>query len=161
MRHETEEWLTQLRDAAWFSAVGRPDVATGAAVLLSTWDEAVHACASLEWQDAKIELSNRIGNLVRNASTERFQHWNEVVRSVKPLVMTLVADRTAFVTAAFKLPQVFLQSVQWDILHSCIEREYLDVCPAGFYSEWARWYVKGHFPCGWSGELTSGRPIIY
>jgi len=52
--------------------------------------------------------------------------------------------------------------VQWEILGVCMEAEYADVYPPGFYASQAYWYVKGHFPCGWEGgEFPKGKLIIY
>jgi hypothetical protein len=56
---------------------------------------------------------------------------------------------------------VFENMVQWDILHVCMEAEYADVYPPGFYASQAYWYVKGHYPCGWQGEFPKGKLIIY
>ena len=57
--------------------------------------------------------------------------------------------------------QKSLSAVQWDILHVCMEAEYADVYPPGFYASQAYWYVKGHFPCGWQGEFPNGKLIVY
>jgi hypothetical protein len=61
-----------------------------------------------------------------------------------------------------KLPKIFLDTVDWDIINLCIECEFADFVPPGFYVGQAYWYVVGHFPCGWSGPLSrGGRIIIY
>ena len=51
--------------------------------------------------------------------------------------------------------------MQWDILGACIEMEYADLCPPGFYTNLASWYVKEHFPCGWQGVFPQGMLIVY
>jgi len=59
------------------------------------------------------------------------------------------------------LPKAFEDTVQWDIIHLCMEAEYADVYPPGFYASQGYWYAKGHFPCGWQGEFPLGTRIIY
>jgi hypothetical protein len=161
MTSATQERLDQLRAATWFAAVGRRGEDAKEVIQLSSWNEAISHCASLEWQDLKLEHANIISDSVRRASIDRYRRWNEVVRSVKPLVIAMVQDKTAAVAEQQELPVVFTHAVQWDILHLCIECEYSDLCPPAFYSDWAAWYVKGRFPCGWEGEPPEGRPIIY
>jgi hypothetical protein len=60
-----------------------------------------------------------------------------------------------------ELPKAFEHTVQWDILHVCMETEYADVVPSGFYAGLASWYIRGHFPCGWQGVYPQGMQIIY
>jgi hypothetical protein len=65
------------------------------------------------------------------------------------------------VVAEHDLPKVFLDTVDWDILNLCMEAEYADVYPPGFYASQAYWYLKGHFPCGWQGAFPKGKLVIY
>src|SRR5262249_31632568 len=59
------------------------------------------------------------------------------------------------------LPKVFGNTVRWDILHLCMEAEFADVYPPGYYASQAYWYAHGHFPCGWRGEFSSGTLIVF
>jgi hypothetical protein len=59
------------------------------------------------------------------------------------------------------VPGAFVDTVDWDILHVCMEAEYADVYPPGFFASQAFWYVQGHFPCGWEGEFPAGRLVLY
>jgi hypothetical protein len=73
---------------------------------------------------------------------------------VRRKIQAAVQERT--------LPPVFGRTVQWDLLHLCMEAEYADVYPPGFFASHAYWYIKGHFPCGWrGGEFPNGTLIIY
>jgi hypothetical protein len=42
-----------------------------------------------------------------------------------------------------------------------MEAEYADVCPPGFFTSIAHWYLNGHFPCGWWGAFPQGKLVIY
>jgi hypothetical protein len=75
--------------------------------------------------------------------------------------MPFVSGKIEPVTREHKLPKAFEHTVQWDILHACIETEHADLCPTGFYANLASWYTNGHFPCGWQGEFPQGMLIIY
>lgn len=80
---------------------------------------------------------------------------------MKPLVQSLVREKTKRVVEENELPKIFLDTIDWDILHVCMEAEYADVYPPGFFASQAYWYVKGHFPCGWVGEFPDGKLVVY
>jgi|SRR5438128_6848268 len=159
MHPRTQATFAELERADWFAAVGVVD--TAAAVVLSSWPEAVAHCGSSAWQDLMLEARNQYCERLVERSQERFSQWNEIVVPLKALTMPLVARKTTDVCARHQLPKIFVGTVQWDILHVCMEAEYADVYPPGFYASQAYWYVKGHFPCGWQGEFPNGKLIVY
>jgi len=161
MRPETIANLQLLEDADWFSAVGVHDHISEVAHVLSSWDQALEHCQSIDWENTKLEVSNQFCERLLAANPDRFNRWNHVVREVKGHTIPLVRRKTAQVVSEFDLPRAFIGAVEWDILGLCMESEYVDICPAGFYSGQAFWYVHGHFPCGWLPEGRKGKPIIY
>ena len=159
MRPSTHATLKQLEDAQWFANVGVHD--TERAIVLSSWHDAIESCSSLEWENLCLEAANQYRERLVERSVERFSQWNDVVDSLKSVTMPFVREKIEHVVREHTLPKVFEDTVQWDILHLCMESEYADVYPPGFYASQAYWYVKGHFPCGWSGEFPDGRQIVY
>lgn len=159
MHPRTVASLDQLEKADWFAAVGVKD--TDAAIVLSSWDEAIEHCGSLEWENLLLEAANQYRERLLERSKERLGKWNEIVDEIKPVTVALVRRKISEVCTKHGLPKVFEDTVQWDILHLCMEAEYADVYPAGFYASQAYWYVKGHFPCGWQGEFPEGKLIVY
>ena len=77
------------------------------------------------------------------------------------MTVPFVKQKIEAVVLENQLPKVFEDTVQWDILHVCVEAEYADTYEPGFYASQAYWYVNGHFPCGWEGQFPAGRLIIY
>ena len=159
MHPRTQATLEELERAEWFRSVGVKD--TEAAVVLSSWAEAVESCASDAWQDLLLEAANRHREQLLQKDKERFRRWNEIVREVKPSVLALVARKIEPVVREHSLPKVFGDTVNWDILHLAMEAEYADVYPPGFFASQSYWYAHGHFPCGWQGEFPAGKLVIY
>lgn len=159
MHPRTVATLDELEKAHWFSAVGLDD--TSAAIVLSSWDEAVQHCSSIEWENLTLEAANQLHLRILERSKVRFNNWNDVVEAVKPAATDLVDRMTRDVVARFSLPKVFVDTVRWDVLHLCMEAEYADICPPGFFASQAYWYKRGRFPCGWEGEFPEGKLIIY
>ena len=159
MHPRTTATLEELDQAIWFSRVGAQD--TTAAIVLSSWREAIEHCASLEWENLCLEAANQYRQRLVERSRERFERWNEIVDELKPTTIPFVRRKIEAVTRENNLPKVFGDTVEWDILHLCMEAEYADVFPPGFYASHAYWYVKGHFPCGYRGDFPKGKLIIY
>ena len=159
MHPRTTATLEKLEKAEWFACVGVKD--TTAAIVLSSWQDAIRHCSSVEWVNLLIEADNQYRERLLERSRERFNQWNDITAELKAVTTPFVQRKIEAVVRAHSLSKAFEDIVQWDILGVCTEAEYADVYPPGFYASQAYWYVKGHFPCGWEGEFPKGKLIIY
>lgn len=159
MHPRTVATLTQLDQANWFTCTGVRD--TDKARVLSSWQEAIEHCSSIEWENLCLEAVNQYCERLIERSKERFNKWNEIATEIKQTSEPFVRRKIQAVVCQHNLPTVFESMVQWDILHVCMEAEYAEVYPPGYYASQAYWYVHGHFPCGWEGEFPNGKLIIY
>ena len=159
MHPRTLATLEQLDNADWFSCIGVND--TRAVIVLSSWREAIEHCSSVEWENLCLEAVNQYCERVLERSKERFRRWNDIAIELKSATEPFVRRKIEAVIRENQLPVVFENMVKWDILHVCMEAEYADVYPPGFYASQAYWYTKGHYPCGWKGEFPKGKLIIY
>jgi hypothetical protein len=159
MHPRTVATLQELSEAHWFARVGVKD--TDAASVLSSWAEAIRHCSSPGWEDLCLEAVNQYCERLLEKSKDRYNQWNDIVDEIKPVTAPFVRDKIAVVVRDNALPQVFEDTVQWDILHVCMEAEFADVFPPGYYASQAYWYMKGHFPCGWMGRFPQGKLIVY
>ncbi len=159
MNDRTLAVIERLGQVEWFRNVGVVD--TNAAIVLTSWNEAIARCSAIEWENLTLDAANAIGSRVLAAAPKRFQQWNDVVHAVKPAVIALVARKIERVMRENDLPKVFDDCVQWDVLNLAMECEYSDIVPPAFFSAQSAWYLHGHFPCGWEGTHENGRPVIY
>jgi hypothetical protein len=159
MHPRTEATLAELRQADWFRNVGVLD--TRAVDVLTSWHDAIQSCSSPAWSDLRLEAANQYRERLLEKSVERFSKWNELVSGIRPAAEDLVREKTQQMVTANNLPRLFVDKVSWDIVHLCMEAEYADVFPPGFYGGLAYWYVKGHFPCGYKGDFPKGRLVVY
>ena len=152
--------LEHLDENEWFTQVGlKGDIAD--ARILSSWQEAIDHCSLIEWQNTRLEAANQYRERILKVSKERFVSWNEIAREVRKVAIPFASRKIQSVVRENNLPAVFGQAVEWDVIHVCMEAEYTDVVPPGFYSGLCYWYTVGHFQCGWEGGFPGGRPIIY
>lgn len=158
MHPRTSATLDQLKGVAWFANVGRVD--TDAADVLPDWVSAIASCSAPEWEDLCLEAANQFRERLQERCPGILGDWNARVSAVKPTVESLVDEKTAAVIAENQLPPVFVNTVEWDVLHLCMEAEFADVYPPGFYASQAYWYAGGHFPCGWKGAFPNGGRLV-
>jgi len=151
--------LEALQKAHWLSRAGIPDALD--VIVLASWQEALAFRALPAWEDLRLEIANQLRERIEERSRERLLKWNEIVISLKKTVIPLLSAKISPAVRQHGLPKAFEGSVQWDILHACMETEYADVCAPGFYTNLASWYIKGHFPCGWQGAFPQGMLIVY
>jgi hypothetical protein len=151
--------LDRLEKASWFSRVGINEGPSAAVV--TSWPEAIAHCDTSEWEDLRLEALNQYRECIAHRSKERLELWNDAVREVKKITRPLVARKIATVVREHALPEIFTIRVNHDILGFCMEAEYADVCPPGFFTSIGYWYVNGHFPCGWWGAFPRGQLVIY
>src|SRR5215472_11130891 len=142
MNRRTLGTLEKLQEAHWFSRAGVYD--TPDAIILSSWHEAMALRGSAEREDLWLEMANEYRQRLREQSKEGLARWNEIVRGLKKTLIPFVRGKVEPVVREHHLPKAFEHTVQWDILHACMETEYADVYPPSFYANLASWYIKGH-----------------
>lgn len=159
MQAATRATLQRLESVVWFNAVGCHDASN--AIILSSWNEAIVQCTSQEWVDLLLEATNKYTEQLSVRSQQAYNSWNSKIAELKPVVTDLVGNKTSNVVAENDLPSGFVDVVNWDILHLCMEAEFADIYPPGFFASQGYWYAAGHFPCGWKGNFPNGTLMIY
>ncbi len=160
MNARTVTALEVLENTPWFTHLGVKDATT--ALVLSSWKESLEHCSEVDWENLCLTALNQYGVHVRAKAEDRFNKWNDVSRDVKPRIGLVIKAKTDELVIKHQLPKVFVDSVHWDILGACMELEYADVHPPGFFANQLYWYLRGHFPCGAQAVRVKGRyPEMY
>jgi hypothetical protein len=161
MNPRTIATLVELDNIRWFSRVGiKADSTT--AIVVGSWPEAIEHCGNSTWEAMRMEAMNQYCERLAARSPERWHSWNEVVKEVEKYTIPLANSKMEAVVREHHLPEIFGVQVRNDIAALCMESEYADVCPLGFFAGISYWYATGHFPCGWSGGyFPHGGLVIY
>src|SRR6185437_10721626 len=156
MHPRTQATLEQLANLSWFSNAGVGD--TQNAVVLTSWNQAIEHAKDMDWQNLRLKAANKLRVKLLKQSAERFNKWSDIVDDLKSTTIPFVKQKIDTVVRENSLPKAFEDAVQWDILHVCMESEFADLVPPGFYAGQAYWYTVGHFTCGWQAnkELPHG-----
>jgi hypothetical protein len=159
MNEKTLSALSVFEKADWFACVGAKD--TDTAQFLSSWQEAMTYCESVDGRNFGVRAVNQFEGRLLTNNRPRYDQWNDVVRGLEPVIKPLVSRKIEMVVRDNNLPRKPLERMVYlDILRPCMELEYGDVHPPGFFANIAYWYLKGHFPCGWKGVVYATPKII-
>lgn len=156
---QTQVLLSQLTAASWFAQVGQPPSENWQAV--KSWDAATAECSNDAYESFGLAMANHIRHVVRRASVARYQQWNAITGAVRPQIVDIATLAVSCVPASLEVINVIRHQVSWDLIHACIESEYSDIFPPGFYLDTAKIYASGRFPCGWKGEYPQGQRVVY
>ena len=161
LRPPTQATIIAISGFDWFSLVGsrNPNVTT--AIVLDNWYEAIASAEAVEWENLGLDAANGYREQLCAVAPSRFSTWNEKVEAIKRITQPLISDVFFRKPGLAALPRVIRDSTEWDILHVCLEAEFSDCLPLGYYASMSYWYSVGHFPCGWRGQFPDGRLVIY
>lgn len=156
MHPKTVAFLDELATTKWFSKVGMSDQSGNSVdtIFVSNWDEAIAYCTEQTYDDASLEAVNQISMYLHEHHREKYQLWNDKVAEIKPKTATLIRTKKSEAIKENRAPRNLADSpFSGDILHICIALEYSDLYQSEYYTKLVYWYLNGHFPCGWEGEV--------
>jgi hypothetical protein len=158
MKPATAELLQSLEQAEWFAQVGEEaDIPRLAQV--ASWDEAVRACTSQEWNDFRRQIQNHISIPIWETSQERWRAWPAIGDEIHARVWDMIQRKAAHVPVAEAQRMPFYGSISWDLDLAAMEVEHADIVEPGLASLLAEIYKLGRFPCG--DEEGTGRLVVY
>jgi hypothetical protein len=155
----TEEFLQAVARTPLFAHVGEPlpqVPAAEGAVLIPSWSQALKPPRRAAWSELKLEVRGDLTSFLAHQHPDRDEAWNRLVQEIRPRVLQLATPACEAVAQREKLAKSPLASVSWDLVEACMEYEYADLRPPGFYDRLGSLYLLGRFPCGWQGDYPDG-----
>lgn len=163
MKNATQDLLHLLQQADWFSRTGLP-IDDPAIVRVGDWVQAMESLEGFEWYRVSQVAPNALTSALSSRFPLRYRTWNALVGAMLPVIGEIVDEKIARIVDVHRGAmdeEIFRDSIEWDLLHACMELEFADLIPVGFFSQISSWYVKGHLPCGWSGTFPAGSLVVY
>lgn len=161
MQTITKQWIDQLNQCDWFGSVGQP-ISEGV-LQVNSWSKATKCCFQIDMVNAGTEAINRIceKTFFTHPHTELRRTWNQFVQGLNPIVDEMADRLIRPIADRQKLPPEVVRVVRSDIQGLLIESELHDLQATTFFTDIARWYLAGHFPCGWKGDYPEGQLIVF
>lgn len=142
----------------WFGHVGEPLAPHVYAV--KTWSDAVEFAKDPD--EVFLEVRNDYSARLHRTALKRFRLWNQIVQLTKNSVVARVDEMVELHASPDAQGRKLIRDhARWSILHACLESEYLDDVPAGFFLPLADWYAAGRFPAGWYGKYPQGMLAVF
>jgi hypothetical protein len=149
--------IDRLFSVPWFTRVGEPIGENIRAV--NSWSAAIEYVKDPD--QVFLEVSGDYTVNLHKTAPKDYQRWNKIADLLVGQLEPRIEERIDRLPLDRTLLKPVRDRARWSLLHACIESEYLDVVPAGFYLPLSDWYMKGRFPCGWEGRYPAGMLAVY
>ena len=163
MQPQTRATLAELQQADLLANAGQPIQISGI-VVVTSWQEAMTLCTSKGWDNLRLEGENCLTVALFSRCRDRYSKtWNKTAIKLNQLLAPLLKNKFHGLARERHLPRKVRQIIHCDVRAICMEAEYSDVVPAGWYTKHLKpWYLRGHLPCGWTGEfLREGTVMVF
>lgn len=156
--------LDGLREAngiSWFSEVG-VTIPEANIIQVDNWAEALREYTSGFYRDIREKALQRFQSILTLRSPSGFADWPTIQQATEPVILEL-AHKVLLKIPVHIACNDLEDSIILDLYGYAMECSYIEMMPQhNFFGHTMYCYSKGHFPCGWKGELDSyGRRIIY
>jgi hypothetical protein len=155
LNNSTKELLSRLSAIEWFASVGKAEPSNAGERFVATWQEAVTAFTSLEYEEATQNAANELTEYLHTAHLAEYELWNSKVKLIRPMLSQIVHDKLQEAIRDGRCPPTLPESrIRYGLLHACMAVEYSQFYTSSYFERFIDWYLRGHFPCGWSGSLS-------
>lgn len=161
MKAATKRVMSSFQNAQLLENVGRP-INQPRIVQPTSWQEAMSSEGIEEHLNFLLLRSHDISDSMTPEVWDQLgEKWNRCAVKLRPICVEIVKPLLAKIPLCPSLAKRIIDSIRWDIGHACLETEFGDITGSKFFRGWAEWYLKGHYPCGWSGKYPKGSPIVF
>lgn len=159
------EFLNRITAINWFSRCGEKDDLNLRIPYryVNSWKEAQKLYRHRDWEKIQMLGQNSITGYLYDHYPQAYdKDWNPLVTQAREFISSMVTPKAQEFMERNSLCEVFVHSVQWDVLHIIMEDAFREAdLPVRFFSELLTLYEKGHFPCGWAGgDWYSGQLAV-
>lgn len=160
MRESTQSMIRQLEGLAWFHAVGKP--VEEPCIRARDWNEAITYCSSEQWEGITLNAANdRTSVLYLKVHPDwSARRWGALGEELKTALQPAL-DRLDETISTLRLTPPVGDCVRWDIFGFCQETEFAEYAIPNFFRRLGKFYLLGHFPCGWRGAFPKGKLVVY
>ncbi|MEI7685339.1 MAG: hypothetical protein WCL32_09950 [Planctomycetota bacterium] len=164
MNDLSAKMIEQFEVNPWFTNCGVDLSDSPTRLRVNSWSEAVKLCKSRFHENVQTESRNLLTQHLFVHARVRFRDtWNVLARELNPILYGIIDTKVVDMakTRNFKISAAVRVYLFVDLLCCCMELEYADLLAPKYFAERAKWYLAGHFPCGWDGQFPEGRLLVF
>jgi len=162
MTPESRTFLDNLARTRLFANVGLPAPPGLDVRVLQSWREVFESERFDHFGNVLLDAQGALTTYLSNFHRDRDRLWNQLVREVRPEVAAIInpACEALAATRAVKVDKL-AAIARSACISVCMEYEYADLRPVGFFQRLGQLYLLGRCPCGFQGEYPTGILEIY
>lgn len=153
-----EQLFIKAEQCRWFSDLGKP--CAEAASVVASWNEALAEPRWSEWGNFALDGRNLLTGQLSIGNPAAIEVWNGVNRAFRPRVDAIAAAALREVRYCPDVKKVF-DALQWDLLTAAMETYFGEHLQTTFCRTVMEWHLRGRFVCGWEGDYSTGRPVVF
>lgn len=162
MTPQSRTFLDNLARTRLFANVGQPPPSGFDVKLVESWRDVFDPERSTHFENVRLAAQGTLTTYLSNFHSERDQMWNQLVREMRPEVAAIVNPACEALSATRAVNVNKLAAMTRSACVSvCMEYEYADLRPVGFFHRLGELYLLGRCPCGMQGEYPTGILEIY
>jgi len=156
----TLQFIEKIFASKWFSSIGRPVRTEINVYVVKSWSEAFEYAKDPDQVFLYVRGDYTVS--LQKRAPKRDRQWNDLVILIKKIIEPAIESKLKELDSISEDHKIVLRdAARWTILNACLEVEFSDVMPIGFFLPFAHWYSEGRFPCGWKGDYPDGMAAIY
>lgn len=151
---KVKAFIGKVAETESYRSVGQP-IPDDSAIQVHDWKEALASASSLEWENFLTDRHNERDDCNSDNEEDGDAHnvfvrkvRSNLSRALKPKVEPLLLDKED--------QETVLKWTRSNMIGICIALAYCEVVDQTWTNELGRWYLRGHFPCGWKGDWPEG-----
>ncbi|HMP04594.1 MAG TPA: hypothetical protein PKD86_04610 [Gemmatales bacterium] len=157
LRKATRETLQELRDAEWFSNVGRPlpEVPGWSFRRVRSWARAFDSATGGWWP--MVNYTHAV-DLEEVATKKKFVTRWRAAKNLLNVPAHKLATTKAGAVPDIRFPVEASNLLGYQVAHILLEKEFEESIPPDFFLKIGYWLCEGYYPCGQSAD---GHLVIY
>lgn len=158
------EIFDRINKIEWFNNCGKviPIDFSYEVKFINGWDVAKKYYNQPIWEDVTLEAKNRLTIFLNDKYRREYSNWNILTAEARNYLNKEVVPKLEPVITKNNLDNSIVSTVTWDILVAIMEYAYRGCKNRPiFFLDLLAIYEKGNFPCGWEGNWSNGKLIVY
>jgi hypothetical protein len=154
MPNAVDEFIVKLSRAPLLVHVGEP-IDDPTVIQVRSWMDALKSSRDRTWYDFLIDRNNELAALtpLDKSTGEQFVRF---VRRTLPQLHAIFERAAAKIGLLPNDAATVVRYGPWITLRACDEIAHADRYKTHWHRDISKWFLTGHFPCGWQGDWPEG-----
>lgn len=157
----TQQEIDNFLQLDWFSHIGEKLSEEGEVKVCVSWEEALKECQKNVWESVVSSTSNIMYAVVADLPSGNIERYETLYPELSDAVKRIADKAEQYIGLPKSKLTPIKSRITWDTAHYLYCCEFIDLFKESFPYRIGDLYLKGRFPCGWSGVFPYGKLIVF